>query len=169
MEVKLNPEGHTSTDAETGLEQILNSLGNGALRGEFQREWRVGDWVVDFYFADIWLAIEVDGGYHRALSRWRKDLHKTRNLEARGITVLRLTNSEVLGDRERLVTRLRAAWRAALEHSRALRGAGVSMREPEAPDYLALVARARRCRALQCCKTARRDLRRTALAARLAA
>ena len=145
-EVKLNLEGHTSTDAETELEQILNSLGNGALRGEFQREWRVGDWAVDFYFAQIRLAIEVDGGYHRALSRWRKDLHKTRDLEASGITVLRLTNSEVLGDRERLVTRLRAAWRAAQERSRQQGSTSLHVREPDAPVYVVAASPARHCR-----------------------
>ena len=138
-----------ATPAEAALESLLNHLGNGVLRGQFRREWPVGDWFIDVYFPGVALAIEVDGGYHRALSRWRKDLHKTRDLEARGITVLRLTNSEVLGNQEHIVTRLRAAWRAALERSRALRGAGVILREPEAPDYLAPVARVRRCRAMR--------------------
>ena len=141
------PGDSVATPAEAALVDILNHLGNGALRGEFKREWPVGDWIIDVYFPGIGLAIEVDGGYHRALSRRRKDLHKTRDLEARGITVLRLTNSEVLGDRERFVTRLRVAWRAALEHSRARRPAGYSAREPEGPVYIVAGARTRRCRA----------------------
>ena len=102
------------TPAEAELERILRELGAGALAGEFRREWPVGDWVLDFYFPTIRLGIEVDGGYHRAQSRWRLDLAKTRDLEERGITVLRLINAEVFGDRERLVARLRAAWRAAV-------------------------------------------------------
>lgn len=142
----MNQDSRTATHAEAELEKILNSLGNGALRGEFQREWRVGDWAVDFYFAQIRLAIEVDGGYHRALSRWRKDLHKTRDLEARGITVLRLTNSEVLGDRQGLVIRLRAAWRVALERSRQHGSSGLRVREPDAPVYVVAATPVRYCR-----------------------
>ena len=110
-----------ATAAEDALASLLDSLGGGALAGEYRREWPVGDWIVDFYFPDIRLAIEVDGGYHRAPSRWRADLAKARDLEARGITLLRLTNTEVLGHREHVVTRLRAAWRAALARSGGVR------------------------------------------------
>ena len=99
------------TPAEAALERLLNQLGNGALAGEFERERVFGAWRVDFYFPAVKLAIEVDGGYHRAQSRWRKDLHKTTELEAQGITVLRVTNAEVFGDRDRLVAKLRDAWR----------------------------------------------------------
>jgi len=120
------------TPAEAELERILRELGAGALAGEFRREWPVGDWVVDFYFPTIRLAIEVDGGYHRAQSRWRLDLAKTRDLEERGITVLRLINAEVFGDRERLVARLRAAWRAALEN---VRRYPTTLREPACALY----------------------------------
>ena len=122
------------TPAEAELERILRELGDGALAGEFRREWPLGDWLIDFYFPGIKLAIEVDGGYHRAQSRWRLDLAKTRDLEARGITVLRLINAEVFGDRERLVARLRAAWRAALEKTRQRPN---SLREPDALVYWA--------------------------------
>lgn len=120
------------TPAEAELERILRQLGAGALAGEFRREWPVGDWVVDFYFPTIRLAIEVDGGYHRAQSRWRLDLAKSRDLEERGITLLRLNNVEVFGDRERLVARLRAAWRAAVDKLRRNPG---TLREPGCPLY----------------------------------
>lgn len=120
------------TAAEHELERILNALGNGVLSGEFEREWVCGAWRVDFYFPAIKLAIEVDGGYHRAQSRWRKDLQKTADLDAQGIIVLRLTNAEVLGDRERLVARLRLAWRVAQQRNTP---PGFTAREPDAPDY----------------------------------
>lgn len=110
-----------ATAAEDALAGLLDSLGGGALAGEYRREWPVGDWIVDFYFPGIRLAVEVDGGYHRAPSRWRADLAKARDLEARGITLLRLTNTEVLGDRDHVVTRLRAAWRAARARSGTVR------------------------------------------------
>lgn len=107
-----------STAAEARLEHILCELGGGALRGAYRREWPIGDWRLDFYFPEVQLAIEVDGGYHRAQSRWRMDQWKARDLAARGITLLRLANAQVFGDREELVNRLRAAWRLALRNQR---------------------------------------------------
>lgn len=120
------------TPAEAELERILSAVGGGALAGEFRREWPIGDWVVDFYLPTVRLAIEVDGGYHRALSRRRADLTKRRDLEARGIVVLRLANAEVFGDRERLLTRLRAAWRAAFDN---MRRQPRTLREPACAPY----------------------------------
>ena len=130
------------TPAEAELERILNTLGGGALAGEFWREFPVGNWLIDFYFPAIKLAIEVDGGYHRAPLQWRRDLHKTAELEARGITVLRLTNAEVLGERARLIEKLRVAWRVARAQTSArtnMRGNSTGdrfeVREPAAPGY----------------------------------
>ena len=65
-----------------------------------------------------------------AQSRWRKDQRKTSELEAQGITVLRITNAQVFGDRERLVVALREAWRCAQRRALPI---STSAREPEAP------------------------------------
>lgn len=127
------------TPAEAELERVLNILGGGALAGEFRREYPVGNWLIDFYFPVVKLAIEVDGGYHRAPLQWRRDRHKTAELEAQGITVLRLTNAEVLGERERLIEKLRAAWRSARAQTsartntrRSSAGGRFEVREPSA-------------------------------------
>ncbi len=130
------------TSAEAALSQLLNQLGDGALAGMFEREHRLGSWIVDFYFPAIRLAIEVDGGYHRAQSRWRKDLRKTADLTAQGITVLRLTNAQVFGDRTVLVELLRGAWRSArrVQTSVGIDGAGddhYRAREPLAFYFVA--------------------------------
>jgi very-short-patch-repair endonuclease len=106
------------TRAEAALAAFLDQIGGGALRGEYKREWPVGRWVADFYFPSIRLAIEVDGGYHRAQSQWRRDQLKAAYFAAQEITLLRLGNREVLGDREQLLRRLRAAWREALQRRR---------------------------------------------------
>lgn len=118
-----------STPAETAFAKILDELGDGALKGEYKREWPVGAWCLDFYFPAIRLAIEIDGGYHRAQAQWRQDRRRTAELEAAGITVLRVINAEVFGDRAHLVERLRAAWRQAVLGGR--QGADVA-REPPA-------------------------------------
>ena len=112
-DTKMNTSPRDPTAAEAELERIFTTLGGGVLAGEFMREWPLGNWLIDFYFPAVKLAIEVDGGYHRAPLRWRRDLHKAAELHTEGITLLRLTNAEVFGERQRLIEKLRAAWRAA--------------------------------------------------------
>lgn len=117
------------TRAERALEAILTEINGHALEGRFRREWICGGrWIVDFYFPEVRLAIEVDGGYHRSTFQLGWDLFKSAELESAGITLLRLTNQEVLGDRARLVAKLRRAWRTAREN--AARTSGAMTRSP---------------------------------------
>jgi very-short-patch-repair endonuclease len=110
------------TRAERALAVILNGLNEGALDGRFRREWVCGGrWIVDFYFPEVRLGIEVDGGYHRSTTQKGWDLFKEGGLESAGVTLLRLTNEEVFGDRERLLRKLRQAWRTALRNARQAR------------------------------------------------
>lgn len=107
------------TRAERALAAILNGLNDGALDGRFRREWVCGGrWIVDFYFPEVRLGIEVDGGYHRSTTQRGWDLFKEGGLESAGVTLLRLTNEEVFGDRERLLVKLRKAWQMALRNAR---------------------------------------------------
>jgi very-short-patch-repair endonuclease len=102
------------TRAERALEAILAEIDGHALEGRFRREWVCGGrWIVDFYFPEVRLAIEVDGGYHRSTFQLGWDLFKASELEAAGLTLVRLTNQEVFGDRERLLAKLRRGWRVA--------------------------------------------------------
>ena len=110
------------TRAERALAAILGGLNDGALDGRFRREWVCdGRWIVDFYFPEVRLAIEVDGGYHRSTLQRSWDLFKESALESEGIALLRVTNDEVFGDRERLLGKLRQAWRAARRNPRPTR------------------------------------------------
>lgn len=110
------------TRAERALAALLNEVSGHALEGRFERECVCGDrWLVDFYFPEVRLAIEVDGGYHRSSLQRSWDLFKESGLASEGITLLRVTNEEVLGDRERLLGKLRQAWRAARRNPRPTR------------------------------------------------
>lgn len=107
------------TRAERALAAFLAEVNGHALEGRFEREWVCGErWIVDFYFPEVRLAIEVDGGYHRSTFQLGWDLFKAAELQAAGLTVVRLTNQEVFGDRARLRAKLRDAWRAARARAR---------------------------------------------------
>jgi len=116
------------TPAEKQLERILNEVNGGALRGRFQREWAYGGrWIVDFYFREIRLGIEVEGGYHRSLKQQLKDIKRELAIEQAGITIVRVANEEVFGDRDALLSKLREGRRQAQTSNRK----PVGLRKPD--------------------------------------
>ena len=69
-----------------------------------------GKWIVDFFFPEIRLAIEVDGSVHLRRDQQKRDRLKDADCARFDVTVLRLRNHEVFGSRERLIRKLRDAW-----------------------------------------------------------
>jgi very-short-patch-repair endonuclease len=55
----------------------------------------VGGFVVDFYCAELKLAVEIDGARHDQPERRARDAHRTRALAALGVRVVRIRNSAV--------------------------------------------------------------------------
>lgn len=111
------------TPAEAEFRRFLNGLNNGVLRGKFVREHIIsGKWIVDFFFPEIRLAVEIDGSVHLQGIQKIKDKMKDADAERFDITVLRLTNAEVAGDKERLAAKLREGWRAALNRENIIIG-----------------------------------------------
>ena len=76
---------------------------------KFRRQHSVGRFVVDFYCAEARLVVELDSSYHDG--RRAQDEARDRELEARGLKVLRVTVSELSKDQDAvLATVLRVAW-----------------------------------------------------------
>jgi len=81
-----------STDAERALWAILR---NRQLSGfKFRRQHSIGPFVADFACVDAALAVEVDGGQHA--TALQSDSRRSAILAARGFTVIRFWNNEVL-------------------------------------------------------------------------
>ena len=70
---------------------------------KFRRQHPVGNYILDFYCAELRLAIELDGEQHE--KAWMSDYDGARDLElsARGIEVLRIPNHFLMRD-SRLVS-----------------------------------------------------------------
>jgi very-short-patch-repair endonuclease len=62
---------------------------------KFRRQHRIGRYIVDFYCAELRLAIEVDGGYHESLEQYARDIARTAALGARSVRVIRLRNLRI--------------------------------------------------------------------------
>ena len=123
--------------AEAKLECILNQLSDGVLRGKFERQYIIsGKWIVDFFFGENRLAIEVDGSIHRTAEQKRRDSQKDADCAKFDITVLRITNRVVNGNRSALIAKLRAGWNGALHRENRIIGKN--------PEDLAIAARTRK-------------------------
>ena len=111
------------TPAEKEFSTFLNELNGGVLKRKFVREYIIsGKWIVDFYFSEIRLAVEIDGSIHLTGIQKEKDKMKDQDAERFDITILRLTNGEVAGNKEILTQKLRNAWRAAINRENKIIG-----------------------------------------------
>lgn len=108
------------TPAERHLHTLLKDLTRGL---DLIPQWAFdGKYVLDFYLRDPQLGIEVDGGYHSRPKQQARDALKAKALEARGITLLRLTNADVLtGNQEALRTTIVHALQLATTRTKATR------------------------------------------------
>ena len=85
----------SSTDAEHVVWQMLR---NRQIDGKkFVRQYPIGSYVADFACRDEMLVVELDGGQH---AEGQPDARRTAYLNARGYSVLRFWNHDVLGNRE---------------------------------------------------------------------
>ncbi len=66
--------------------------------------------MVDFYCPEARLIVELDGGQHA--ERIADDAERTTWLESHGYRVVRIWNSDVLGNIEGVLTRILSALRA---------------------------------------------------------
>jgi very-short-patch-repair endonuclease len=85
---------HESTDCERLLWQRLRNRQIGGFK--FRRQYPLPPYVLDFYCAELGLAVELDGGQHFSDEAQRKDAERSRYLGTRGIRVIRFSNHEVL-------------------------------------------------------------------------
>ncbi len=75
--------------------QLWSRLRNRQLGGfKFRRQHPVGNYIVDFYCAETWLTIELDGDSHAAQVEY--DRERTAWLTEQGYREMRFWNREVL-------------------------------------------------------------------------
>jgi very-short-patch-repair endonuclease len=70
------------------------------MQPRFRRQRPVGRFIVDFYCAPLKVVIELDGESHNSAEAAAYDEERTAFLQSHGMTVLRFTNAEVMGNLE---------------------------------------------------------------------
>ena len=61
----------------------------------FQRQKVIGNYIADFYCAKAGLIIELDGGEHYQGGQKEQDNHRTKDLEAMNLRVIRICNADI--------------------------------------------------------------------------
>src|SRR5438552_15824902 len=89
--------------------RLWSSLRDRRFGYKFRRQFPIGRYVLDFYCAELKLAIEIDGRQHDANWMWQYDDDRTRALQERGIEILRIPNELLIRDSVMLEARIRAA------------------------------------------------------------
>ena len=95
-----------ATAAEKKLWQFLKAKQSGA---KFRRQYSVDAYVLDFYAAQLRLAIEIDGDSHFTPAAIAYDQERTAYLEAFGIEVMRFTNLEISENNEAVLEKIAGA------------------------------------------------------------
>ena len=65
---------------------------------KFRRQYSVDKYVIDFYGPKLKLAVEIDGDVHNIPEQKEHDEKRQEKLEQFGITFVRITNEELLGN-----------------------------------------------------------------------
>ena len=65
-------------------------------RPRFHRQYVIGNYIADFYCNQAKLVVELDGSQHCTPEEIRYDNNRTQYLQSQGITVMRLSNLDVM-------------------------------------------------------------------------
>ncbi|MBP5213762.1 MAG: DUF559 domain-containing protein, partial [Bacteroidales bacterium] len=85
------------TETENAFWQIAKGCGLGE---KCRRQYIIGKYIVDFFFRESKLVVEIDGEYHFSKGQQYEDAIRQKWLEDLGYKVLRLTNEQILFDTE---------------------------------------------------------------------
>lgn len=91
------------TLAESVLWEELRTLDVGT---RFNRQYIIGDYIVDFASQREGLVIEIDGGYHAERQQQEDDAVREQALEREGFHVMRFSNEEVLYDIQNVLSQI---------------------------------------------------------------
>ena len=91
-----------STAAEAALWQALRRRRLGGRK--FRRQQVIAGYIVDFYCAELWLAVEVDGAVHD--ERHAEDRQREEHLSKMGLRIVRIRNEDVLTRIDAVLTQL---------------------------------------------------------------
>jgi very-short-patch-repair endonuclease len=92
-------------NASRGEVVLWSGLRKNGVGAKFRRQESIFKFVVDFYCPELGLAVEVDGVHHENTVDY--DNHRDSILESIGVRLLRFKDSEVIGNSELVLDKIR--------------------------------------------------------------
>jgi len=104
MSYKNLPEVHTLHYLNNSM-MIINQLENTFKEKGFQflRNYAIENYTFDFYFPDSKIGIEIDSYAHELSDIYNLDAPKKLSIPSLGVTVLRITDYQILTDVEDII------------------------------------------------------------------
>ena len=96
---------NTATDAEALFWEYAKGSGLGM---KCRRQYIIGQYIVDFFFRECNLIVELDSGYHNAPEQQEQDRIRQHWLEEKGYQVLRFTNDEVFKELNKVIEKIKS-------------------------------------------------------------
>ena len=88
--------------------QLWAQLKGRKLEGlKFRRQHPIGPYILDFYCAELELALEIDGMIHGDAGQARHDERRTAWLATKGVSILRVASCDVRDDVEGVLNAIR--------------------------------------------------------------
>ena len=116
-----------STSGETVAWCVLRGSRFGV---KFRRQHRFGAFVLDFYCAELRLAIDIDGAPHLTDDGRRYDAARSRKLESLGVRVARFSNNAVYASPDWFGAQVRALIEERREEISKMRSVVIDVRRP---------------------------------------
>ncbi|MCU0389466.1 MAG: DUF559 domain-containing protein, partial [Chitinophagaceae bacterium] len=92
----------------TEAERILwEELRNRKIEFKFRRQHPVAGFIADFACLEVWLLVEIDGGYHTTPEQKEYDNARNEYLKELGFTTIRFTNEEVINDLQNVLLKIK--------------------------------------------------------------
>ncbi len=92
----------------TQAENVLwEALRNKNIGFKFRRQHPVENYIADFICLDVWIIIEIDGGYHASDEQKKADDARDSYLKETGFTTLRFTNEQVLNNLDHVLNQIK--------------------------------------------------------------
>jgi very-short-patch-repair endonuclease len=100
----LKENAKENRDNPTEAESVFWSLAKSSGLGQkCRRQYIIGQYIVDFFFRESLLIVELDGEYHFTKEQQNEDIIRQQWLAQKGYTILRFTNQQVLFDTDKTI------------------------------------------------------------------
>ena len=84
---------------------------------QFRRQYKIGDYIVDFYCHQARLVVELDGSQHYDPENQGKERLRSQYLENQGLLILRFSNLDVLQNFRQVCDMIDCTVKERINHS----------------------------------------------------